>query len=141
MRGVVNDVSIALAAGASQADVIDAVDRLLVPYGGAGAYGRDRHPSDYLLMEKLRGVKSSATVIPAIFLAVAAFLLNVVMSRMVTTERTQIATMKAFGYTPGEIARHYVRFALALAGLGTALGFAFGTALGKGRLPGDADFY
>ncbi len=69
--------------------MIEGVDRLLAPYGGAGAYGRDRHPSDYLLMEKLRGVKSSATVIPAIFLAVAAFLLNVVMSRTVTTGAAQ----------------------------------------------------
>ena len=141
MRGVVNDVTIGLAAGASEADVIEGVDRLLAPYGGAGAYGRDRHPSDYLLMEKLRGVKSSATVIPAIFLAVAAFLLNVVMSRMVTTERTQIATLKAFGYTPGEIARHYVRFALVLAGIGTALGGLFGAALGQGLLSVYADFY
>ena len=141
MRGVVNDLQISLVKGASEADVIDAVDRLLVPYGGAGAYGRSRHPSDFLLMEKLRGVRTSATVIPAIFLSVAAFLLNVVMSRMVTTERTQIATLKAFGYTSGEIARHYVRFALALAAVGTALGIGLGAALGSGLLSVYSNFY
>jgi putative ABC transport system permease protein len=141
MRGIANDFSIALAKGSSEADVVDAVDRILLPYGGAGAFGRSRHPSDYLLVEKLRGVKTSATIIPAIFLAVAAFLLNVVMSRMVTTERTQIATLKAFGYTSGEIARHYVRFALVLAGVGIALGMALGAALGQGLLHVYADFY
>lgn len=134
MRGVHNDFAIALARGASEADVVDAVDRVLAPYGGAGAFGRARHPSDYLLVEKLRGVRTSATIIPAIFLAVAAFLLNVVLSRVVATERTQIATLKAFGYTSGEIARHYVRFALVLAGAGTALGVALGAALGQGML-------
>ncbi|MFT3771462.1 MAG: FtsX-like permease family protein [Minicystis sp.] len=141
MRGVANDFAIALAKGASEADVIDAVDRALAPYGGAGAFGRARHPSDYLLMEKLRGVKTSATIIPAIFLSVAAFLLNVVLSRMVALERTQIATLRAFGYTPGEIARHYVRFALVLAFAGTALGVALGAALGRGLLSIYADFY
>ena len=141
MRGVVNDVAIGLASGASEPDVKDAVDRILAPYGGSGSFGRDRHPSDYLLTEKLRGVKTSATVIPTIFLAVAAFLLNVVMSRMVTTERTQIATLKAFGYTSGEIAAHYVRFAMVLAGIGTAMGFALGAALGKGLLSVYSDFY
>jgi len=141
MRGVANDFSISVAKGASEADVVDAVDRILLPYGGAGALGRSRHPSDYLLVEKLRGVQTSATIIPAIFLTVAAFLLNVVMSRMVTTERTQIATLKAFGYTSGEIARHYIRFALVLAGVGTALGVALGAALGQGLLHIYADFY
>lgn len=141
MRGVANDFAIGLAKGASEADVVDAVDRVLAPYGGAGAFGRDRHPSDYLLMEKLRGVRTSATFIPAIFLGVAAFLLNVVMSRMVTTERTQIATLKAFGYTSAEIALHYVRFALVLAGAGTALGVALGAALGGGLLAIYRDFY
>jgi len=141
MRGVVNDFSIALAEGASEADVVDAIDRILLPYGGAGAFGRSRHPSDYLLVEKLRGVETSARIIPAIFLAVAAFLLNVVMSRMVTTERTQIATLKAFGYGPFEIMRHYLRFALVLAGAGTVLGVALGAALGQGILHIYADFY
>lgn len=134
MRGASNDFALTLSRGASEADVIDAVDRALAPYGGAGAFGRSRHPSDYLLVEKLRGVRTSATVIPAIFLGVAAFLLNVVLSRTVATERTQIATLKAFGYAAGEITRHYVRFALALAGAGTALGMALGAALGSGLL-------
>jgi putative ABC transport system permease protein len=134
MDGVVNDFAIGLAKGASEADVIDAVDRVLVPYGGAGAFGRARHPSDHLLVQKLRNVQTSATIIPVIFLGVAAFLLNVVLSRMVTTERTQIATLKAFGYTSGEIARHYVRFALVLASVGVVIGIAAGAALGSGML-------
>jgi putative ABC transport system permease protein len=141
MRGVWNDFSLGLARGASEADVIDAVDRILVPYGGAGAYGQALQPSEHFLAQKLKQLATTATVIPAIFLAVAAFLLNVVMSRTVAAERTQIATMKAFGYTSGEIARHYTSFALVLSGSGAALGVAAGAALGKGILNLYKDYY
>lgn len=141
MRGVANDFSIALARGASEADVIDAADRVLAPYGAAGAFGRSRHPSDSMLGEELKQLSTTAAVIPGIFLAVAAFLLNVVMSRTVQTERTQIATLKAFGYTSGEIARHYLGLALALAGAGAALGIAVGAALGDAMLDLYAEYY
>lgn len=134
MQGVANDFSLALERGASEADVIDQVDRILEPYGAPGAFGRSRHPSDTMLGEELKQLGVTATFIPAIFLAVAAFLLNVVMSRTVQTERTQIATLKAFGYTSGEIARHYLALALVLAGAGAALGLAAGAALGEGML-------
>lgn len=141
MRGAANDFSISLARGASEAEVIAAADRALAPYGGAGAYGRSRHPSDSMLADELKQLSTTATLIPGIFLAVAAFLLNVVMSRTVQTERTQIATLKAFGYTAGEIARHYLGLALVLAGAGAALGVAAGAALGDGMLGLYADYY
>ena len=48
------------------------------------------------------------TLIPSIFLAVAAFLLNVVLNRQVATQREQIAALKALGYGNGAIAAHYL---------------------------------
>ena len=54
-----------------------------------------------------------------IFLGVAAFLLNVVIGRIVATEREQIGLLKAFGY--GELGGRlatYVKFVLALVGAG-----------------------
>jgi putative ABC transport system permease protein len=58
---------------------------------------------------------------PVIFLSVAAFLLNVVLSRLVATQREEIATLKAFGYGNWTIARHFLGYpvvAVALGGLG-----------------------
>ena len=52
------------------------------------------------------------TVLPVIFLAVAAFLLNVVVSRLVTTQREQIAALKALGYPNARIAAHYLELVL-----------------------------
>jgi putative ABC transport system permease protein len=70
------------------------------------------------------------TVLPAIFLAVAAFLLNVVVSRIVATQREQIAALKALGYENTAIGLHYLKFVLAIVAVGFALGIAAGDRLG-----------
>jgi putative ABC transport system permease protein len=133
MEGAFNDLAIKLAPGASEGAVIDALDRLLEPYGGRGAYGRRIHVSHEAVIGELEQNRVTGTIIPAIFLGVAAFLLNIVLSRLVGTQRDQIAILKAFGYSNLDVGRHYLRFALAavLAGaaLGTGIGIWFGQAL------------
>jgi putative ABC transport system permease protein len=74
------------------------------------------------------------TVLPSIFLAVAMFILNVVLSRQVATQRSQIAALKALGYTNGAIAWHYIQLAFAIAGLGVATGLALSVLIGQGML-------
>jgi putative ABC transport system permease protein len=44
------------------------------------------------------------TVLPAVFLLVAAFILNVVLHRQVNAQRTEVAALKALGYGDGAIA-------------------------------------
>lgn len=133
LEGAFNEVSIKLAPGASEAAVIAELDRLLEPYGGLGAYGRANHQSHEAVVGELEQNRVTGTAIPAIFLGVAAFLLNIVLSRTVSTQRDQIAVLKAFGYTNTEVGRHYLRFALiaVLTGalLGTAAGIWFGAGL------------
>lgn len=128
-----NDVSLELASGASEGAVIAELDRLLEPYGGRGAYGRARHPSHQAVTGELEQNRIMGTVIPAIFLGVAAFLLNIVLGRLVGTQRDQIGVLKAFGYGNLDVGRHYLGFALAAvvpgALLGTALGVWFGRSL------------
>ncbi len=76
-----------------------------------------------------------ALVAPAIFLAVAAFLLNMVIARLMNTQREQVAALKAFGYTGWEIASHYLKMVLVilLVGsiIGTLTGIWFGTNVTK----------
>jgi putative ABC transport system permease protein len=132
LRGAFNDVALDLAPGAHEPAVLAAVDRILAPYGGSGAYGRADQPSDRIIRDEIRQNRATGTVIPVFILAVAAFLLNVVLGRLVGTERDQIAVLKAFGYTSGEVARHYLAFAMASVLLGVALGVAAGLRLGEG---------
>jgi putative ABC transport system permease protein len=131
LRGAFNDLALRLSPGANEATVIRAVDRVLDPYGGQGAYGRSTQPSHVMLEAHIRPVAALAVVVPAIFLAVAVFLINVVLSRLVATERTQIGMLKAFGYSNARLSRHYLLLALAIAGGGFLLGLPVGVWLGR----------
>ena len=135
MEGAFNDVSLALAPGASEADVIDATDRILAPYGGTGAYGRADHLSHMFVSSEIDETQVTSVLLPTIFLGVTAFLLNMVLARLVATQREQIAVLKAFGYGDATIAVHYFQLALGpvLVGAvaGTGLGIWLAVALAR----------
>ncbi|MDP2254398.1 MAG: ABC transporter permease, partial [Thiobacillus sp.] len=132
MEGAFNQVSLTLARDAIEQDVIDRVDAVLATYGGTGAYGRADQFSNRFLSEELKQLQTTATVFPAIFLGVAAFLLNVVLSRLIALQRDQIAILKAFGYPYLVIGAHYVKLVLLMAALGVAGGVALGAWFGQG---------
>jgi len=132
MKGAFNQVSLTLARDANEQDVIDRVDAILADYGGTGAYGRRDQFSNRFLSEELKQLRTMATIFPAIFLGVAAFLLNVVLSRLIALQREQIAILKAFGYSYAAIGMHYVKMVLLMALLGVAAGVALGTWFGQG---------
>ena len=132
MKGAFNQVSLTLARDANEQDVIDRVDAILADYGGTGAYGRRDQFSNRFLSEELKQLRTMATIFPAIFLGVAAFLLNVVLSRLIALQREQIAILKAFGYRYAAIGAHYVKMVLLMALLGVAAGVALGTWFGQG---------
>ncbi|MCP3963151.1 MAG: ABC transporter permease [bacterium] len=134
MEGGFNDVTLKLAPGAEEREVIASLDRLLEPYGGLGAVPRSLQVSHWWLEDQLRQLKDMGLIVPIIFLAVAAFLLSVVMSRIVTVQRPQIAALKALGYSNYEIARHYALSAVAVALLGVAIGVAAGSWLATGMM-------
>ncbi|MBU4518621.1 MAG: ABC transporter permease [Gammaproteobacteria bacterium] len=134
MQGAFNQVSLRLDAGQATAPVLAQVDRLLEPYGAFGAVGRDKQLSAKIVGDELDQLQVMGTVLPAIFLAVAMFILNVVLSRQVATQRSQIAALKALGYSDGAIAWHYIQLALAIAGLGVAVGLGLSQLIGRGML-------
>jgi putative ABC transport system permease protein len=121
--------------------VLDAVDRELAPYGGFHAVSRDRQLSNYVLDNELAQLESLALTIPIVFLAVAAFLVNVVISRLVYLERTQIAILKAVGRRSGEISLHYLGLVALIVAIGAGLGIAFGMWLGGWMTDLYADFF
>jgi len=130
MNGAFNRVSIRLAPGASEAAVIDGIARLLEPYGGREAISRTDQTSHAMLDNEIKEQRVLGTVLPAIFLGVAAFLLNVVVSRLVATQREQIAALKALGYPNRDIALHYLKLVLLIVAVGLALGVVLGDRLG-----------
>lgn len=130
MEGAFNDVVLTLSPGARPEDVISRLDAVLDPYGGLGAVGRKDQPSHRFLSEEFRQLQQSARIYPAIFIGVAAFLLNVVITRTVSTQREQIAALKAFGYRTVDVATHYIKFVIVITGLGVISGTLLGIWLG-----------
>ncbi|HYW05229.1 MAG TPA: ABC transporter permease [Gammaproteobacteria bacterium] len=130
MQGAFNDVVLRLAPGAEAVPVIQRLDGILAPYGGLGAYDRADQFSHHYLSQELQQLHTIATLLPGIFLAVAAFLLNLVMSRLIRTQREQIGVLKAFGYASRAIALHYAMLASVIALAGIVLGIGAGAWLG-----------
>lgn len=110
MEGAFNDVVITLQSKAIERDVIQHVDRLTEPFGGAGAYNRSDQTSHHRVADELQQMGNLAFVTPTIFLAVSTFLFNIVLSRLVNHQKEQIATLRAFGYGSGAIGFYYVKF-------------------------------
>lgn len=131
MDGAFNHVALRLAPGASPGAVVDSLNRQLAPYGTVRAYGREDQLSDRILSSEISQQRVLGTVLPSIFLGVAGFLLHVVLSRQIATQREQIAALKALGYPDLEIALHYLKLTLLIVVAGLLLGLALGAVLGK----------
>ncbi|MGE5101398.1 MAG: ABC transporter permease [Deltaproteobacteria bacterium] len=130
MKGAFNDVVVRLAPGATQQSVESALNALLEPWGAANAYGRRDQPAARALEDEFTQLKTNATLFPMFFLVVAAFLLNVVLSRLVASQRDEIAALKAFGYSNREIGLHYLGFGVAAVALGAIVGIPLGMWMG-----------
>jgi putative ABC transport system permease protein len=131
MEGGFNDVSIAIARGANVTDVVSGLDGLLAAYGGFGAIPRSVQTSAWMLDNELRQLRTFGFITPAIFLGVAAFILNVALARALSLQRAQIAALKALGYSNRQLAWHYIKWALVIAGSGALAGVAAGAWLGS----------
>ena len=130
MEGSFNDVAIRLAPGASERAVIAGVDEVLRPWGGVGAIGRADQPAARALADEFTQLRANATYFPLFFLFVAAYLLNVILSRLVASQRDEIAALKAFGYEAREIGAHYLGFGLATVLIGAVVGVPLGLWMG-----------
>lgn len=134
MEGSFNDAVISLAPGANEQQVIEQLDQLLEPYGGTGAIPRRDQPSHRFLDDELKQQEVMATTIPYVFFGIAAFLLNVVLGRLVTVQREQIAALKALGFPTAPIALHYLKFVFVVTALGSALGILCGIVFGRAMI-------
>jgi len=131
MEGGFNEISLRLSGDASEADVLAGVDRLLEPYGGRGAIPQSLQMSAWTLDNELTQLQTFGLLVPAIFLGVAAFVLHVALTRALGLQRTQIAALKALGYSNATVAWHYVKWALIIATVAALTGVAAGAWLGS----------
>ncbi len=141
MDGAFNSVVATLQSGAAVEPVIDALDALLAPYGGVGAHPREDLTSHRFIMQRIETQEVMAVVLPVIFLGVSAFLLNVLLGRIIRIQRQQVAVLKAFGYSNRQIALHYGQLTGAIVIIGTLLGIGFGAWASRGLAGVYAEYF
>lgn len=132
MEGGFNNLALTLLPDAVEPDVIARLDQALATYGGFGAIPRALQTSHWFLDNEIAQLQGVGLILPIVFLAVAAFLLNVVLTRIVSIQREQIAALKALGYTNVELAWHYTKLSLLIGAAGAVIGTAAGSWLGSG---------
>jgi putative ABC transport system permease protein len=131
LKGAFNEALLSVTPDADLAAVLDRLDRLLAPYGGIGAYGLEDQFSNRFIVDEIDSLRYTRRIVPPVFLAVAAFLLYIVISRIIQAEREQIGLMKAFGYSSVEVGIHYFQLILVIAIGGALLGCLFGVLAGR----------
>ncbi len=141
MEGAFNSVLLRISRDAVPARVTEMLDALLEPYGGLGAVGREDQVSHRILSQEINQQKIFGTVLPTIFLLVAAFILNVVLHRQVNAQRGEIAALKALGYEDTWIGGHFLKFASVIVLLGVVLGIGLGAWLGNAMTGLYTDFF
>ncbi|WP_299879152.1 FtsX-like permease family protein [uncultured Sulfitobacter sp.] len=141
MTGAFNNITLSLTAGFRPEPVIDALDTLLEPFGGRRAYDRATQVSDAFLDAEINQLKGMAAILPPIFFGISGFLVSMVMSRIITLERSEIGLLKAIGYSNTEICLHYLMLAGLIAVVGVGLGWIAGTALAQSTARQYAEFF
>jgi putative ABC transport system permease protein len=141
LDGAFNDLAVSLLRGADPESVIDGIDRLLEPYGGIRAIARADQISNWFVMNEIDQLRTMSTIMPTIFLIVAAFLTYMVLTRLIATERSEIGLLKAFGYSHREIAWHYMKLVVVIAIVGIVIGSVLGGAFGFDNTRRYAEFF
>ncbi len=141
LQGSFNSVTLSVLPGTDTNDVIRRLDGMLAPFGGVGAYGRPDQTSNWFLESEIAQQKNMSRIMPTIFLAVAAFLTNMVMARLIETERREIGLLKAFGYGNWSIGWHYAKMVLVIGALGMLIGSLAGAWLGHWNTELYTQFY
>lgn len=141
MGGAFNSLALSTLRGVKTEPLLGAVDDVLERYGGRGAYLRKDQISHTFLDNELTQLSAMAAVIPPIFLFVAAFLVNMILTRLIALEREQIGLLKALGYSEWAVAWHYAKLTIVVAVIGVAIGCLVGNWTGRGLTRLYAEFF
>ena len=128
LRGAYNQV-IGLAVDATRPALertLRLIEERLDAFGVTNTTPVQENPSARFLEDEITGLRVGSIIVPAIFLGVAALVLNVLLGRMVKQQRGIIGTLRALGVSRAGILRHYLGFGLIIGVAPGITGLAFG---------------
>ncbi|MCL2400570.1 MAG: ABC transporter permease [Defluviitaleaceae bacterium] len=139
--GTANQVLFTLMDGYVFEDVQSALQDALQPYGLIALNPRDAHISYAVLDMQILGMQAVSTTMPFVFVAMAVIVLYLMLKRIIEQERTQIGTLKAFGYSNKDMLLHYMAYGGITGVLGGLLGFLYGAIMSNFYLEMFLEFF
>ena len=132
--GAANQVLGRLVPGSHQGshEILRRAEQLLSPYGVFTTTPLKDQASNSYLGNEIQGLQSFAYFMPTIFLATAALVLNVLLTRLAEQQRIVVGTLKAVGYSDRQVFVHFLKFGLSVGLAGGILGCAAGYGLAEG---------
>lgn len=131
LRGACNEVLLATTQPGSTPAQARAVEAALERFGCVAAVLREDQPSEAFVRSELEQLRVFGTLVPLGFLAVAAFLLHIVLGRAVASQRAQAAALLALGYRVRDLARHFAMLGIAATGVGFLVGMPLAVGIGN----------
>jgi len=125
-RGSYNELVITVDDQADIDDVIDSLEKKLDKYGVKKITKLEDQLSNNVLSQKIEGMEMMSSMLPIMFLLVAAIIISIMLSRIVNNDRMAIGVMKALGYSNLKVLSHYTKYALAIGLIGSVTGIAGG---------------
>ena len=139
--GMANQVLFTLRDGYEFEDVQAAVSDALQPYGLISLQDRGAQIGYAMLDMQVESMEAVAASMPMVFILMAVVVLYLMLKRIIEQERTQIGTLKAFGYSDRDMLFHYMSYGGIVGLIGGLLGFAYGAALSGVYLAVFLDFF
>lgn len=124
--GRINEIVVTVTSPSVRDDVVGEVKTILTPYGLAEVTPRENQASDKNLHLLIGALDVLAPVFSGFFLAVASVTTYVLMTRTVSTQSTQIGTMRALGYRKRQILTYYFSVTLLVWITSSAVGIILG---------------
>lgn len=112
-------------------DIIDQLENKLDKYGVKSITKLEDQLSNNVLTQKVDGIEMMSSVLPVMFLSVAAIIISIMISRIVNNDRMAIGVLKALGYGNIGVLSHYIKYALAIGLTGAITGITGGLLLSR----------
>ncbi len=126
MHGQVNEAVFLLHEGTDLDSARDRVEEHLKGRGLKEVITRDDQLSHFMISLELEMLEQFSQIVPVIFLAIAAAIIYMLISRLVRSDRTTIGVLKAMGYGNRQVLAHYLKYALLLGFTGAGVGMTLG---------------
>lgn len=118
-----NECALSVAPGAERAQVRQQIESLLPQ---ALVLDQEAHSSTKAVSSDVEMFRNMSILFPLLAFAVAAMIVLTTLKRMLENQRQQMGTLKSLGYRDGDIARHYMCYALYPSLAGALLGLFTG---------------